>query len=349
MNKLTMQKIADELGLSRTTVSLVLKGKSGHYRISEETKNRILDHIAKRRFEPNYFAQALNTNRSASIGLVFPDVFEYFMSSIIRGIENPLYKNNYSMMLCTSRFNYEMEIRNLNTLKHRGIDGLLLAFCCPFKGQTYSYDHIIELINSSLPVVLVDRYLPGIECPSVIQDDFYGAFEAVKLLHRMKCSRIGFISFNLDISSISDRYNGYCESLKELNLSMNTGHSIWLNRIDPGSNDLQTALKTVLNSTSPPDSFLITTQGLANKTAMLLESESLAIGRDIQIARFGNNPEYPKTRMISIEHPHQTMGQKAAEILLDIIENKAAGKKIKLKPQIILPDGGNHNEKNQSK
>jgi len=76
MKRLTMKQIAQELGLSRTTVSLVLQQKGDQHRIAKETQERILTYARSAGFRPDYFASALNSRHSGVIGAVFPDVFE---------------------------------------------------------------------------------------------------------------------------------------------------------------------------------------------------------------------------------------------------------------------------------
>lgn len=72
--KPTMKSIAEDLGVSRSTVSFVLAGEAERRRINPETAERILKRAQALGFRPNYFAQALNTRKTGAIGLVFPDV-----------------------------------------------------------------------------------------------------------------------------------------------------------------------------------------------------------------------------------------------------------------------------------
>jgi len=76
---MTMQELAAELKLSRTTVSLVLKGESERFRISAETRDRVLEHALRHNFKPNYFASMLNTKRTGLVGLILPNVFESYI------------------------------------------------------------------------------------------------------------------------------------------------------------------------------------------------------------------------------------------------------------------------------
>ncbi len=160
--KITMQHIADILGISRTTVSLVLKGDGDKYKISQDTQNRILAKVEQLNFKPNYFAQSLNKKSSKVIGALFPNMFEGFMNEVLAGMEEALYPEGYTLMICTSRFNVEIEKRNLAQLLHRNVDGLIVIHTCSFRGEEHDTSHLTELAENSVPSIFIDRYLPDI-------------------------------------------------------------------------------------------------------------------------------------------------------------------------------------------
>ena len=329
-----MKDIAESLGLSRTTVSLVLKGAGDKYNISKKTQQRILHKVKELNYRPNYFASALNLKRSGIIGVILPNVFEVYMNEIIHGIEDILYKNSYNMMLCTSRFSPEIEKRNIDHLKPI-VDGFLIAFNAPFADTPYDYSHLQQLTQEQNPVVFIDRYLPELKSAYVVQDDFYGAFKAVECLLKKGCRRIGYISFNLDITSIHERFRGYRQALKDQQVTYNPDHTILLHQQNDQSGDLQAAMEHVFRLKERPDAFFVTTNGIALKAGSLLKK----MGHRVPMARFGMDPDYFSSKMILVEQPHMAIGKQAAQMLLDQISGQSgtAGKEMqqRIKPGII--------------
>lgn len=318
----TMQSLARELGLSRTTVSLILKGEGDRYRISRDTQQRVLRKVQQTHYRPNYFAKALNHRQTAVVGIVFPNVFESFMGEMVKGIEEVLYPADYTMTLSTSRFDRRVEQRILEQFSYRGIDGLLLMFNAPFVGTRYSYGHLQKLMQAKLPVVFIDRYLDTIEAPSVVQDDFGGARDATRALVAAGCRRIASLTLNIDVSTIHHRIEGYHAALEEAGLK--PARRIRLRTRDPKSSDLREAIDAMVRSKARPDGLFVTTNGIAYKAVHLLREHGLQLNHDIRVAKFGSDPEFHPTGMYCVTQPHVEMGRRAASALLHRISHPTA-------------------------
>jgi DNA-binding LacI/PurR family transcriptional regulator len=310
----TMKQIAAELGVSRTTVSLVLQGKGDEYRISRDTQETIRSFVEESEYKPNYFAKALNRGRSDIIGAVFPDVFESFMGNIIRGIESVLYEEGYSLMISTSRFDNRRERLIVEKMVWQGVDGIILVPTMPFRGEgTYEGEHVKRLLEEKYPLVIVDRNIEGLVSHTVLQDDFEAAWRAVSGVIGEGARSIACLSFDIAASSINQRLSAYRQALKEAGLKE---RSIILDRLDPESDDLEKAVTRLLSEGISPDAWFVTTSGLADKLAWLLEKTEAKPA----IIRFGETPPWNKPRMRDIPHPHREMGRAAAELLLELIE-----------------------------
>ncbi len=309
-----MKQIAAELGVSRTTVSLVLQGKGDEYRISRDTQEMIRSFVEESEYKPNYFAKALNRGRSDIIGAVFPDVFESFMGNIIRGIELVLYEEGYSLMISTSSFDNRRERLIVEKMVWQGVDGIILVPTMPFRGNgVYESAHVKRLLKEDYPLVIVDRNIDGLESHTVLQDDYEAAYRAVTEAIGKGARSVACLSFDIAASSIDQRLSAYRQAVTEAGLKET---SIILNRIDPESDDLETAVAGLLSEGISPDAWFVTTSGLAEKLAWLLEkSEAKPV-----IIRFGETAAWNKARMRDIPHPHREMGRAAAELLLELIE-----------------------------
>ncbi len=337
-----MQELATELNLSRTTVSLILKGESERFRISTETRDRVLEFALKHNFKPNYFASMLNTRRTGLIGLILPNVFESFMSELIRGMETTLNLHNNALMVSTSMFSPEVEKKTIEEFRYRGVDGLILAPYAPFSGQERHYDAYRQMEVDGFPHVFIDRYPAGFLAPRVVQNDFEAAYSAVRLLSERGCHHIGYIGFDIQASSIRNRRAGWVTACHDAGLS--GGPEILLAHRDRNEGDLESALLAVLSSAGDrPDAFFISSNGLSFRVQHIIR---MITGTDtaIQLAKFGSDPEYWETGMIQVRQPQAEMGRVAAELLLAEIDGQNVskdssrnGNPITIPTEIILP------------
>lgn len=332
--KPTMKSIAEDLQVSRLTVSFVLAGEAERRRINPETATRIIERARELGFRPNYFAQALNTRKTGAIGLVFPDVHEAFMAEMLRGIDNVFARHDVTMMLCSSRMDRTLEMRNIESLLYRGVDGLIIVPCAEFTTRRSDVSPLAErLATEKLPVVCADRIPQGWSGHSVVQDDRAGAQRAVAQLIERGARRIGCVSFDLDASSCNERIAGYHDALIQNGLSVDARWQIRLDRIDPQADDLSGALRALLGlpETERPDAWFVTTTGLSYRTRELLAAfrpdDTLP-----PIARFGADPPFFSSGMVSVVQPHHEIGRRAAELLFEAIADP------KLAPShVVLP------------
>lgn len=312
-----MQEIAREIGVSRTTVSLVLQGKGDEYRISRETQELIQNHVAQSDYRPNYFAKALNRKKSDIVGAVFPDVFESFMGNIIRGLESVLYPAGYSLMISTSNFDREREASILEKMVWQGVDGIILVPTMPFRSrEDYSGSHIAALTAKEYPLVVADRLVPGVETHSVLQDDYSASLKMLRSLQQDGFTNTCCVSFDLEASSVQNRLSAYRTATAEAG-----GYEqyILLTSLMPKEDPLEAALNALLQGHSPPDSWFVTTSGLGEKLIWLLEQ----LGRRDPVLRFGTSSPWAGKRGVDVReipHPHQEIGTRSAGLLLELIK-----------------------------
>jgi LacI family transcriptional regulator len=209
-----MASIAAELGISRTAVSLVLKGAGDRYRISADTQARVRELSERLEYRPSALATALATGRTGVLGLIFPNVYESFMSEVVRGVEEVLHEAGAVMMLCTSGFDPAQELRNVRALVDREVDALIFVPYAPFRGEAHDSDAPFAVLrDAGLPTVCVDRVPPRWSGPAVVQDDRAAAARAALRLAGAGARRIAYVSFDLACSSLDDRRAGWADGL----------------------------------------------------------------------------------------------------------------------------------------
>jgi DNA-binding LacI/PurR family transcriptional regulator len=161
----TMKRIAADLGVSVTTVSKVLNDQPD---IGPETRARVLKHVRRLGYRPNAVARSLSLKRTHTLGVVIPDLMHSFFVEIVAGIEPVMSARGYGLLLCSSGENPAKERSELEMLRARQVDGIVLA-SAHASGNT---DLLKALARRGCALVLIDRDdHPSVQCHRVITDD----------------------------------------------------------------------------------------------------------------------------------------------------------------------------------
>src|SRR5437588_2533239 len=200
----TLADIARALGVSKMTVSRAI---NNHPEISPETRARILDTAQRMNYRPNQFARALTTNRSYLLGVVVPDLMHSYFAEICRGIETIAKPLGYQNLICSTDEDTANEESEVEALLPR-TDGLILASSAS-PSETKFYRRIIR---ERAKMVLIDRQLEGIKCPTVTTDDVkVGELATEHLLH-LGHRRVGHLQGTV-ASTAALRFQGYKKAL----------------------------------------------------------------------------------------------------------------------------------------
>jgi LacI family transcriptional regulator len=225
IHQITIKDIARELGVSVSTVSRALKD---HPDISPQTKQLVREFVEKMKYKPNAVALSLRSRRTNIIGVVVPEIVHHFFSSVISGIDEAAMAAGYNVMFFQSNESYEREIMNIQSLINSRADGVLISIA---KGSK-KFNHIKQLIDNNIPVVLFDRDCDEIETDKVLVDDFEAAFNAVDYLIKTGCRRIAHYSGPQHLQIGYLRKRGYISALEKNGIEGSPGNG----GPDPGEN-----------------------------------------------------------------------------------------------------------------
>ena len=165
MHATTMKRIAGELGVSITTVSKVL---NNHADISAATRTRVLAKVEELGYQRNAVARSLSLRRTHTLGIVIPDLMHSFFVEIIAGIEPVASVRGYGLLLCSSSEDPRKERAELEMLRGRQVDGVVLA-STHGSGNT---EMLQQLARQGTAIVMIDRDdYPSVKCHRVLTDD----------------------------------------------------------------------------------------------------------------------------------------------------------------------------------
>ncbi|NNL17037.1 MAG: LacI family DNA-binding transcriptional regulator [Flavobacteriaceae bacterium] len=323
MSKPTLKKIAERLNLSVGTVSKAIKDYPD---ISDKTKEKVKAVVEELSYKPNKFAQNLRNQESKIIGLIIPQIVHHFFSNIVLGVTEAAEKKGYLVIVLESTESYETEMKHLDLLIERHVDGLLLSLA----DNTIKYNHITEIIDQGVPIVLYDKISKSFDCHKVVIDDKKAAYNATKYLIDSGCKKIAHVRGPLKPQTTVDRFLGYKDALKDHHISFDKSIVFESEKIsfDDGK-EIAHRIKKNKNI----DGVFAFTDLLASGILIGLVQEGVKIPEEISVMGFSN---WRLTKMTSpslstVNQCGYEMGQKAFELLYEEIIAKKTNTKLKHK------------------
>jgi len=210
----TIKDIANYVGVSTATVSMVL---SGSPKISDETSQKVLEAIKIFNYRPSIAARSLVLNRTGVISLVVPQIENVFMqpffSIALNGVYDACVENGFRLQIEVASFQFMKRKRYLRLFRERAIDGMI------YIGSTASDTYLKELEKEEFPFIFAGSYLKKSSLPFVIGDNIKGGRIATAHLIKLGRKRIAHIIGNFSVPSAVDRFEGYKSELEKHGLN----------------------------------------------------------------------------------------------------------------------------------
>lgn len=208
--------MAQELGISISTVS---KALNNHSEISQNTRDLVQAFARQHNYRPNHMALRLKSKKTKTIGVVVPEIVHEFFSKVIRGIEAVADAEGYNVLISVSNESYEKEVLVLELYAEGIIDGIILGL----SGETLEkqdFEHLTEVQAREIPLVLFDRYAPGLGVDCVRIDDYKSSIMATEHLIEAGCRHLAVITTPPYMIVGEQRYQGFCAALEKHQLPL---------------------------------------------------------------------------------------------------------------------------------
>lgn len=330
MVRVSIKNIAEKLGVSNATVSLVLNGKEKEGRVGKEMTEKIRAMAKELEYEPNNLARSLRIGRSQTIGVIVADISNLFFANLAFHIQEYAEKFGYSVIITnTNESDLKME-KMVNVLKTRRVDGFIIV---PTEnGET----NIIDLVKRNIPVVLLDRYFPSINVSSVAVDNCNASRKAIENLIKQGCKNIGLVIYKSSLQHMMERKRGYVEVLQEHNI-YNPALVKEISYTVIG-NDIEIAIESLLSKGNNVDGIFFATNTLSMLGIKRLMNLRIDIPNQMKVVCFDKSEafDFASIPIPYIQQPIPEMGRKAVELLIEHIEEKTVkDKHIELQSSLI--------------
>jgi LacI family transcriptional regulator len=306
-----MDDVARAARVSKQTVSAVINNKSG---ISEKTRIRVREIIARLDYQPNLLAGSLRAQRSFTVGVVIPSITNPFYPELVRGIEDEAQRQGYSVFLCNADENSDKEIQYLDLLRRHRIAGLIAATIRVNKAWT---EALKSLAGQGVPVVFVpSTHKLGNQVVCIMADDEEGFIKATDHLLDLGHERIGMISPPPDAEKQNPRVSGF------LKAHARRGKKVSAELIVPGGwhvADGQQSAARLLQLSRPPTAIVAPNDMSAIGAIIKIKELGRRVPEDIAVVGYDNIAiaEWYDPALTTVDQPHYRMGQRAMQAVLD--------------------------------
>ncbi|WP_372931893.1 LacI family DNA-binding transcriptional regulator [Mariniphaga sediminis] len=329
-HKVSITDIARKTGLSTTTVSRVLSGKAEEYRIGKKSQQKIKEAAKEMHYVPNHFAANLRTGKSNTIALILPSLSNPFFASIASEINAEIRRFGYITIISDSDENPEIEKMELEQLRARNIEGLVIAPCSDHR------EHIQELYEEGLPVVCVDRYFEDLDIPYVSTDNYEGAKMATRHLIENGHKVISCIQGVRSSTPNRLRVKGFTETMNNAGLH---DYSVVGDDFTVQNGYLET--KLLLQQRKRPTALFALSNTIAMGCMKALKEENIRIPDDISLITFDEHPylDYLATPLSCVAQPVSDISKIAIKFLFAKLDNgDFKPSQVLLKPKIQIKE-----------
>lgn len=315
--RITLKDIARETGVHVSTVSRALDPIE-RKTITEEVAKRIQAAAESLGYRPNRIAAGLRTNRTMTVGVMIPDITNVIFPPILRGIESVLEPLGYASIIVNTDSERDREIRLLDVLRDRGVDGIIHA------AVLRSDPSIASAAEDGLPVVTLNRKVEDSDIPYVINDEDAGICQMLRHLRQLGHTRIAHIAGPQDLSTGQLRLAAFRRAAQDLDAEIDEQLIAVATRFD--EQEGSRCLTELLSSGKTFTAVLCANDRLALGAIEGLRERGIDCPRQVSVTGFNDMPflELIRPKLTTVRIQQHGAGRAAAEILLRLLNGETA-------------------------
>lgn len=329
----TLKEVARLAGTSIATASVVLNQTSqvSNKYVSDELSKRVLDAARQLYYRPNIPARRMKGKSGKFLAILVPQFENVYFHRIVIGAENYANTRNYTLSIFTTYDQEEKELKYIENLISLQVDGVLIS-----PAQTHSKS-VALLEKTGIPYVVIDRPLADKSYDFVSIDYYQTALNGTNLLIENGHRRIGFIGWKHPMPSITERVRGFKDAVWNHGISPEDVY-IW-----EGERNREVACQLMLDELERRSltAIFAAHHQLAEGIIDAIHRLNKKIPEDISVLIFGNPVWATMTqpKISCITQPDMEIGRKAAELIIDQLENsKHQCREYLLPYELILRD-----------
>jgi LacI family transcriptional regulator len=331
--KTTIHDIAQKLNINAATVSRAL---NNHPAVSDKTKKAVLRTAKRLHYQPNNIASSLLSGKSKILGVIIPSAEINFFGFVIHGIERAATENDYNVLIFQSNELLAFEEKGVETLLRSRVEGVLASMT----KETTSFDNFNQLKKRGVPLVLFDRVNETVDVPSIVVDDYKGAYMATEHLIQQGYTSIAHIGGQKHVHIWQEWLRGYKDALKDNGMPVIKGH------ITHGEVSIESGMKCMtqlLQYKHMLDAVFAVEDFTALGALKVLKEKRIDVPSTIGLVGFANKTfgAYLTPSLSTVDQQTIRMGEEVAQLFFELSASgnffKESVKKV-LEPKLIVHD-----------
>lgn len=270
------------------------------------------------------------------IGVITTYFKDYIFPEILSGIDDVVSEQGYNILLGTTKNNIARERVVLSNMLNNQLAGLIVE---PTKSvyPNHNLDMYEEFEKRGIPVVYIHATYRGFPTSYVVEDDIYAGYIATEHLIKLGHKNILGLFKNDDIQG-HGRYEGYMKAHSEYNVQSLNDRVVWFSTEERNTFLTEVSLRKLLSENSGGTAFVCYNDQIALKLLEVLKSIGHNVPEHYSVVSFDNSQlaVQAETKLTSVAHPKAALGEKAAEVMLQMIQHPAVRVEEIMKPTLIV-------------
>jgi DNA-binding LacI/PurR family transcriptional regulator len=310
----TQQDVARRAGVSRATVSYIINNRTdGNVRISEETRQRVLQAVKELGYQPNVTARSLRTRRTQLLAIMVPDLTNPFYPQLIRGAQASAEQQDYQILVYDSNDSPARERAFVEAVLRRRVDGVILV---AFHLEAHD---VAQLTRAGIQVVAIGGRLRTAGVDVVATRERLAVHEVIRHLVSRGHRRIAHLAGPPNTPPGQVRLQGYREGLAEAGIPYDESLVRYGTFQRTGVAELVISLFPSREAEGRPTALFAANDVMAIEAILTLTRRGWRIPEDVAVCGFDNIPEAEliTPSLTTVGQDAQALGQRAAELLLE--------------------------------
>jgi len=318
-NTANLNDVAQHVGLSKSTVSLILNGKAASVGLAQKTVEKVEKAAKELGYMPNYWASSLARRSTRNVTILLGGLSGDWGDQIMFSISQALMAQSYYPLLAADWHNPELFEHIISATIQRQDAGMICH------SPTGTVEQYVQLIENKIPLVFlgdIPHFLSGIpEINSVVWDDEQAVKTAIDHLVNTGRRKIAFIGANHGFISDHRRLAAYEKALEEAGLEVRKDWQIWM-KVGAHSLAMERDLleRLFASENDRPDALFSLNHGVSVETLQAAHDLGIRIPEDAAIIGLGDFPIIKAAGLSAVREPVHELGEAAVQMVLELIK-----------------------------
>ncbi len=312
----TIYNIAERAGVSIATVSRVLRGSKA---VSDKTRRRVEEVIAKCHYQPSAYARGLSQRKTKTLGIILPKISNPNYALLFEGAYDEAAANGYVMTLFPWENMNAAGLDLVEVLGERRLDGVVICLEFIDRATLSDWREKLRVLRKYMEVVLIGSVPPEMDDAAVVTDLSALLRETAKYLIAMGHERIALVGGFDETGVPGSRDEGYREALKEAKLPLISDYRAFGHCTAEDGEQLTDAMLSRLKPSQWPTAVVAANDMTALGVLRALEKRGLQVPKDVSVVGCDDVylASYARPPLTTVSTRQRLIGRRAVQMLLD--------------------------------